>query len=689
MEQTFRYKAFISYRHTERDKKIAGKLQKKLESYKPPKGIASEEKWKIFRDETELSSNANLSTKIKEALDTSEYLIVICSESTKTSRWCLEEIDYFKSKHNGSTDNIIPLVAQGDPERVFPEALLTTSVFNEAAGTWTESPVEPLAANVSAPSVRESLRKLNTEMLRVAATMLSCGFDNLYLREKKRRRRRNTTVAAAVAMVALTFSVYSIYTMTTIRSRNNELEQKNNALITKTDELNRSNATYVFDVATGELIYKAHEDSMIEAAFSDNEHIFVNTGFDIKNIAFADGTVAWSKPAYEYAPDTDAFFGNLRFSKDFKRAALFDSSGYFLFLDTATGEVLYKINLSLGTSGFFFTNQCTDFSDGVHFTTVYYNEYGDSSNSWNICLDIENHTFTKVYNNRGSSILATRYVDNRTIASVENNNYLNPNDPEYGKTFINFIGLGGDVVRKVALDEYTISNVQIRAVFTTEDTDTPQTFVALSGITFTDKLPTVFFVNVTTGELIVRNLPSAVTQIGYRGTSGWVSVYTSQGAQYHYNILTDYSILGNVLTDSSVFSADGSRKLVWVSNNLAAALGKQSNRIMVYFSEESQAASTIPGDGNGFSRVTEGNDCIYSVSKTKLFVHDKNTKKERFRFNIDYSMGPSVVCRDSLYVLDNDADYIHIYNGENGEEYYINISGLSRYSVHYQHHTKI
>ena len=54
MEQTFRYKAFISYRHTERDKKIAGKLQKKLESYKPPKGIASEEKWKIFRDETEL-----------------------------------------------------------------------------------------------------------------------------------------------------------------------------------------------------------------------------------------------------------------------------------------------------------------------------------------------------------------------------------------------------------------------------------------------------------------------------------------------------------------------------------------------------------------------------------------------------------------------------------------------------------
>ena len=59
---------------------------------------------------------------------------------------------------------------------------------------------------------------------------------------------------------------------------------------------------------------------------------------------------------------------------------------------------------------FFFTNQCTDFSDGVHFTTVYYNEYGDSFNSWNICLDIENHTFTKVYNNRGSNIMDVTYL---------------------------------------------------------------------------------------------------------------------------------------------------------------------------------------------------------------------------------------------------------------------------------------
>ena len=167
MENGYQYKAFISYRHTQRDKAIASKLQKKLESYRPPKGISDGERWKIFRDETELSSNADLSKKIKEALESSEFLIFVCSESTKESIWCMEEINYFKQLHNGSTDQIIPLITEGDPETVFPAALLTTTVFNEELGVYEETAVGPLAANVSAATPRESKRKFNTEMLRI------------------------------------------------------------------------------------------------------------------------------------------------------------------------------------------------------------------------------------------------------------------------------------------------------------------------------------------------------------------------------------------------------------------------------------------------------------------------------------------------------------------------------------------
>lgn len=122
----YKYDAFISYRHVSPDKEIAEKLQKKLENYKPPKALRNMKKsggWRIFRDETELPTSSNLSNDIQAALEESQYLIVICSKTTKDSRWCLEEIEYFKKLHNGNNANIITLVADGNPEDVFPSSL--------------------------------------------------------------------------------------------------------------------------------------------------------------------------------------------------------------------------------------------------------------------------------------------------------------------------------------------------------------------------------------------------------------------------------------------------------------------------------------------------------------------------------------------------------------------------------------
>ena len=159
MSEAYHYKAFISYRHHDQDKRMAEKLQRRLENYKPPKGVGSGEKWKVFRDVTELSTNANLSVKIKEALASSEYLIVVCSESLKESRWCLEEITHFKELHNGSTEKIIPFVVSGDPDKVFPEAILTTAVINPETGETEQKLVEPLAANIAAATPAEAIFK--------------------------------------------------------------------------------------------------------------------------------------------------------------------------------------------------------------------------------------------------------------------------------------------------------------------------------------------------------------------------------------------------------------------------------------------------------------------------------------------------------------------------------------------------
>lgn len=130
MEASYKYKAFISYRHKIPDKAVAVKLQKKLEGYRPPKSVAVKgfKKWRLFRDVTELQASSDLGEKIKDALRNSEYLIVICTEALKDSKWCKDEIEFFKELHNGSTDKIIAVVASGKPEDVVPEILRTRKI---------------------------------------------------------------------------------------------------------------------------------------------------------------------------------------------------------------------------------------------------------------------------------------------------------------------------------------------------------------------------------------------------------------------------------------------------------------------------------------------------------------------------------------------------------------------------------
>jgi MTH538 TIR-like domain (DUF1863) len=81
------FAAFISYRHTEPDCRWAKWLHSALERYRVPKQLArqlgvSGRVGRIFRDEEELAAASDLSAGIREALQNSEYLIVVCSPRT-------------------------------------------------------------------------------------------------------------------------------------------------------------------------------------------------------------------------------------------------------------------------------------------------------------------------------------------------------------------------------------------------------------------------------------------------------------------------------------------------------------------------------------------------------------------------------------------------------------------------------
>jgi hypothetical protein len=90
MTETFKYRAFISYSHA--DRAWGDWLHRALESYRIPKrltGVQGREGpvpaklFPIFRDREELASSPNLSDQIRQALEQSAYLVIICSPTAR------------------------------------------------------------------------------------------------------------------------------------------------------------------------------------------------------------------------------------------------------------------------------------------------------------------------------------------------------------------------------------------------------------------------------------------------------------------------------------------------------------------------------------------------------------------------------------------------------------------------------
>ena len=213
-----KYDAFISYRHLPLDKAVAKRLQELLERIKPPRGLECKNTKKIsriFRDESELPTSGDLGNDIITALENSAYLIVLCSPKLKESKWCMAEIDHFKKLHGGRVNRILPVLLDGDPSEAFPDSLRydARTIVDENGIERTELvEVEPLACNISANGdIPKTLKKLNTEFLRIAAPILGCGFDDLYRRHHRRKVRRIVTTVSVSAVLLMAFVLTYIF----------------------------------------------------------------------------------------------------------------------------------------------------------------------------------------------------------------------------------------------------------------------------------------------------------------------------------------------------------------------------------------------------------------------------------------------------------------------------------------------
>ncbi len=321
-----KYDAFISYRHLEKDMFVAKGIHKALETTRIPlrirKEIGKKGIKRVFRDQEELPIGSSLSENIEAALAESEFLVVICSPQTKESAWVMKEIDTFIAMHG--KQNILAVLVDGEPADSFPEQLLTDDLGN---------PREPLAADVRGNSKAEIRKKIKSESLRLAASILYCDYDNLRQRHRERIMRRYTAIAVAVAALGVLFGAYNAYNLARI---NENYQQK---LI---------NESKVMAASSQQALKNGDRKSAALIALEalpgeDNDRPFV-----------ADAMYALSEALGSYLTGNDMKKDKLLehgvavtdfvVNSDNTRLMSYDGGGAVYYWDVKSGEQLFKLN---------------------------------------------------------------------------------------------------------------------------------------------------------------------------------------------------------------------------------------------------------------------------------------------------------------------------------------------------------
>lgn len=246
VEGKWQYDAFISYRHMQPDSFVAQTLHRYLESFRLPRNVARRKGKEIakgnagengtgqvrtrirrvFRDREELPLVSNLADPITEALSQSEYLIVICSPRLNESIWCRKEIETFIQMHD--REHVLAVLAEGEPEISFPEELLFREEEEhkpDGSVIYHKIPVEPLAADVRGSTRREMRRKIKSELLRLAAPMFDCSYDDLRQRHREQRMRKVIMTSVSVSVLCLLIGLVSTAAALKIQHQSRQIKE--------------------------------------------------------------------------------------------------------------------------------------------------------------------------------------------------------------------------------------------------------------------------------------------------------------------------------------------------------------------------------------------------------------------------------------------------------------------------------
>jgi hypothetical protein len=208
---TQRYRGFISY--SQHDKQHARRLHSALEAYRVPKGIdaplqPNRRLGRFFRDDDEMGASTDLGGTLRDALENSENLIVICSPHAARSKWVNAEILHFKNTGRG--DRIFAVVVDGTPNSDDPESnCFPPALRFEIAGEelLAERPAEPLGIDLR----KERFARCR---IRLVAGLMKISFDSLWQRERRRLVKRRAIAGSVTLLLGIVIAVLSAQWLT-------------------------------------------------------------------------------------------------------------------------------------------------------------------------------------------------------------------------------------------------------------------------------------------------------------------------------------------------------------------------------------------------------------------------------------------------------------------------------------------
>ena len=330
----FRYDAFISY--SRKDREFAGRLERALRSYRPPKDLAVPQRYlRVFRDEDDFTGS-EYHDSLDRSLRDAAKLIVICSPNSASSRYVSDEIRRF-SEQRGK-DHIIPILLDGIPNNEVKDSNRAQSAFPEELVRLLPIPlaadyrgVSPQADNIRkgtfAPAWFKTLADLYADH----------GIDRAAIEQRERRRemRRLRTIVAISSSVALALIALTIWALL---SRNEATRQRDNSEARRYETEAR-------------LAFGSSADALAKA-----------TLFSVASVHFArtvDGQLALGRflsllprpPLWrqQLAERAEGIGGGRRrvlaFSPDGARVASAGRGGVVQLLDARTGQVVGSIDL--------------------------------------------------------------------------------------------------------------------------------------------------------------------------------------------------------------------------------------------------------------------------------------------------------------------------------------------------------